>query len=138
MNLVTIWIIAASVLGQSWGKPIIQEAEIAAPVEIEKPPSSTQTQSTQPNRSQDSWDLDSNPAVPSTSQQTQNVRELRWEYDEEGQPVARPAQTTEQQRPLRNEERQEQKMGTSPKPQQEPQRPSSSKPVATFWLVVPR
>ncbi|HOH43280.1 MAG TPA: hypothetical protein PLZ53_09175 [Candidatus Hydrogenedentes bacterium] len=71
-----IFLLTATCFGQSWDSPVITEAELAPPGAISAPAPSA------PSRSSDLESRTESDRTP--------VTELQWEYDEEGQPVARP------------------------------------------------
>lgn len=119
-----IFLLTATCFGQSWDTPVISEAELAPPGEVSAPRQST------------SNDLESRDEIPA-----QPVTELQWEYDEEGQPVARTVTSTAVQAPAKE---------TAPQPAPEPlpvsaapeipQEKSSgvrgSRQAATFWFML--
>lgn len=71
-----IFLLTATCFGQTWDTPVISEAELAPPGQIG---------ATRPSTATPSSDLESRDDFSSAP-----VTELQWEYDEEGQPVARP------------------------------------------------
>ena len=126
--------ISLAVLMQGWDRPAIESSELAAP--------GTMTGSTQAQGSVASEDLDSvtapspSPApapAPKPAPPKQEVK-TRWEYDDEGKPVARvenveaspatPPVATPTDKPVAKVEVSQEKM------------PSGR--IATFWLMMPR
>ncbi|NLN92922.1 MAG: hypothetical protein GX130_06420 [Candidatus Hydrogenedens sp.] len=122
-----IFLFTATCFGQTWNTPVISEAELAPPGEISATPSSGTAASN---------DLESGNEFSA-----QPVTELQWEYDEEGQPVARPVTSA----PVQSAPKE-----SAPEPVVEPQAVSTSPDIAqdkstgvrgsrqaaTFWFML--
>ncbi len=137
---VLIACILLAVTGQGWDKPVIQEAELAAPVEIEAatPPAATLPKPPEEggggNRTQTGAPPESAPADGA-------VRELHWEYNEDGQPVVRDStdlSETEAPPSARVEAPQSMIEPKAQESQETKERPQRSRSVATFWFVLPK
>ncbi|HOC67599.1 MAG: hypothetical protein BWX80_02140 [Candidatus Hydrogenedentes bacterium ADurb.Bin101] len=128
--------IVLAVAGQGWEKPVIQEAELAAPVAIE-PAAPPATLPEPPGEAGTAPQARS--GMPSESGTNDGaVNELRWEYDESGQPVVRqsPVDLSEAETPA-----QVPQPSVQPKAQafQEiKKKPPRARSVATFWFVLPK
>lgn len=128
--------IVLAVAGQGWEKPVIQEAELAAPVAIE-PAAPPATLPEPPGEAGKAPQVRSDaPSESGTSDDV--VKELRWEYDESGQPVVRqsPVDLSEAETPVPVPQPSVQPtVQTSPETKKNLPRTRS---VATFWFVLPK
>ncbi len=133
MTMLAVCVILA-VTGQGWDKPVIQEAELAAPVGIERiAPEDAPTQAPQSPESAESATEDTSGG----GQADDSVQELRWEYDEEGRPVARPS-VQESGAELPEQAQPKQDVSPVQEPRETPKRPRSSERLVTFWFVMPK
>lgn len=151
MSTFAVYIILA-LTGQAWGSPGIYEAELAAPVEIESGPSVAPADNARDAGRVQSWDLDTPSPRAAENASNAPVQELRWEYDDDGKPVARPsspdsAPVTEAPRPVVPEAMQVAPPQPQSPPAQAPAPPvqrdtagrvQGSRPVAAFWFVMPK
>ena len=117
--LVSIVLVA---LAQGWDRPAMESSELAAPGTVQ-----TGAEAQTPAASED---LDS---VTTAAPQAQEVK-TRWEYDEEGKPVAR---VEEAEAPLETKPvaAPEEKSAAKTDARQEK---NTSGRIATFWFIMPR
>lgn len=132
--------VALAVTGQGWERPVIQEAELAAPVEIEQAEPSAPPRELQnaPGSGAEVRTLPGESSVVAPPAET-TAEELRWEYDEEGQPVVRPSVQTPETASA-GQVSQPQRLDSSPAQESSEikKRPQRSRHIATFWFVMPK
>ena len=138
MSVLAVCVILA-VAGQGWDKPVIQEAELAPPAGMSEAPAGGQTAPAASSKQGASHVVESAP--PADMPSAAAPRELQWEYDDDGRPVARPADET------KVIETPEPKVtpkaaASAAKPQEKQEQPRNtsrgSRHVATFWFVLPK
>ena len=138
MSMLAVCVILA-VAGQGWDKPVIQEAELAPPAGMSEAPAGAQATpapSAQPGASQD---VESAP--PADTPSSEAPRELQWEYDDDGRPVARPAaapKAAETPEPKATPKAAAPVVKSQPKQEQPSSSSRGSRHVATFWFVLPK
>ncbi len=137
MNMLILCLIVIAG-AQGWERPVITEAELTAPeTPQQQPPPQTSDNATGTNEL--SWDMDT-PSLEESPKETAD-QQLYWEYDDDGQPVARPATDVQQPAPPQKSEaeppQQQPQPQAHPKPaQQEPSGRHAGR-IATFWMVLP-
>lgn len=137
MSVLAVCVILA-VAGQGWDKPVIQEAELAPPAGMSEAPAGGQAIQAPSTEQGVSQDVESAPLADTPSSEA--TRELQWEYDDDGRPVARPTTETEAAEPEPKAMPKAATPAAKPQQKQEQARNTSrgSRHVATFWFVLPK
>lgn len=131
MSILAVCMVLA-VAAQGWDNPSIQEAELAPPAGISESPAVGQAAPAPVEEPAPSRDVESAPRAEES--QAEPPRELQWEYDDEGKPVALPSDEPKEAAPKGRAP------AEKPRQKQEKPRPASSggRHVATFWFVLPK
>jgi len=116
------------VLAQGWERPDMEASELAAPASMQAQSGAQQETASE--------DLDSNP----TPAQPAPPVATRWEYDEDGNPVAR---VVEEQAASAATKPVDTKPAATPKKEapenkETKQQKNTSERIATFWFLLPR
>lgn len=125
-------------LGQTWGQPVVQEAELAAPVVIEQSPSPDNAKKPLSPGPVSSQDLESHPDMTKKGAAAQPAQEIHWEYDDDAKPVARPASPATDTSSTAKTPNPSAKSAVPVKKEESATQPRDSRPVATFWFVLPK